>query len=84
MDQHFWVWFANSSEIKMVLVRSISGLIRAAKPLMEQSVKNHAVIRHSTLGSEDRNPELAVDIRLIVKPHTPIQNSGNLVTYPPN
>lgn len=44
-----------------------------ARGLLEQSgqsVEKHTVIRHSTLRSEVRNPQLAVDIRLIVEPHT--------------
>ncbi len=44
-----------------------------ARGLLErsgQSVEKCTTIRHSTLRSEVRNPQLAVDIRLIVEPHT--------------
>ncbi len=44
-----------------------------ARGLLEQSgqsVEKLTAIRHSTLRSEVRNPQLAVDIRLIVEPHT--------------
>ena len=44
-----------------------------ARGLLEQSgqsVEKHTAVRHSTLRSEVRNPQLAVDIRLIVEPHT--------------
>ena len=44
-----------------------------ARGLLEKSgqfVEKHSVVRHSTLRSEVRNPQLAVDIRLIVEPHT--------------
>lgn len=44
-----------------------------ARGLLEKSgqfVEKHTTVRHSTLRSEVRNPQLAVDIRLIVEPHT--------------
>lgn len=44
-----------------------------ARGLLEQNgqfVEKHTAIRHSTLRSEVRSPQLAIDIRLIVEPHT--------------
>lgn len=44
-----------------------------ARGLLEKSgqfVEKQSVVRPSTLRSEVRNPQLAVDIRLIVEPHT--------------
>jgi hypothetical protein len=44
-----------------------------ARELLEKSGQffdKHSVARHSTLRCKVRNPQLAVDIRLIVEPHT--------------